>query len=138
MKAILRHGLVIITAAVFFSVSAYAQSANMESVAEKAFKVCPASLNSDIPGIVESTIYNIVLIKKYYPNANYSPIVEKLNEIAEENPNLSIRFKAHLASIYLGFSEGINIQPEFNTYDHEYLFREITDQLESKLLVSSK
>jgi hypothetical protein len=136
MKATLRHGLIAIAAVLFSVVSTYAQTTNLESLAEKAFKVCPQSLNSDIPGIVESSIYNIVLIKKYYPDANYSSIIEKLNNIAEENPDPSIRFKAHLASIYLSFNEGINIKPEHNTYDHEYLFRQIAEQLESKLLVS--
>ena len=34
---------------------------------EKAMQVFPASLKSNIPGIVESTIYNVVVYKKYFP-----------------------------------------------------------------------
>jgi hypothetical protein len=85
---------------------------------------------------VKIKIYNSIVVKKYYPEADFRRIIDKLNQIAEVNTDPSIRFKAHLASIYLSFSGIINVEPQHHTFDHEYIFRQITDQLENKLLVS--
>lgn len=131
--------LVLFLTVIIFSVSNYAQGSDYfpkENVLKKAYEVCPQSLNSDVSGIVEASIYNVILLKKYYPSADYSNIVDKLNEIAEKNVEPSIRFKAHLASIYLSFNEIINIQPRFN-FDHEYIYKQITDQLEKNLVVKN-
>jgi len=76
----------------------------------------------------------VILLKKYYPSANYSDIIDKLNEIAEKNIDPSIRFKAHLASIYLNFYDIIDIRPKFD-FDHEYIYKQITGQLENNLVV---
>ncbi len=142
MKAIYRSMFVMLFVVVIFSLTNYAQgndnATGKAAIAKKAFEVCPPSLNSDIPGIVESTIYNIILIKKYYPSADYSSIIKKLDKIAETNSDPSIRFKAHLASIYLGFSDVIHVQPMENVYSHEYIYKQITKQLGNELLVSSK
>ena len=135
----LRNSLAVLTAVVIFSASGYAQGSDYapkESVLKKAYEVCPKSLNSDIPGIVEAGIYNVILLKKYYPTADYSNIMDKLNSIAEKNMDPSIRFKAHLASIYLSFNEIINVQPVFN-FDHEYIYKQITNQLEKNLVVKN-
>jgi hypothetical protein len=131
--------LLLLIAAVILSVNSYAQGDDYspkETVLKKAYEVCPQSLNSKVPGIVEAGIYNVILLKKYYPSADYSNIVDKLNEISEKNMDPSIRFKAHLASIYLSFNELINVQPKF-IFDHEYIYKQITDQLESNLVVKN-
>jgi hypothetical protein len=136
MKKISYTLLLTLTFAVaVFSGSSFAEEkkAAKKSVVERAFEVFPPSLNSDYQGIVESTIYNVILLKKYYPNENYSSFVKKLNEIAEENTDPSIRYKAHLASIYLTFSDKIQIEPKEHVFEREYLFKQITDQLENKL-----
>lgn len=101
-------------------------------IAEKAYQVIPSSLNS----IVESTIFNLIEIKKYYPSGNYTDIIEELNEIAQTYPDTTIRIKAYLATIYLSSSNIIDVQPMENYYEHDYLFRQIAQQLENKLLVS--
>jgi hypothetical protein len=139
MKILYSLILVVLYSVVVFSTSSNAQAGKVvkeESLAKRAFSIIPSSLNSNIPGIVESTIYNTVVVKKYYPMGNYDNIIDKLNDIAEGSKDPSIRFKAHLASIYLSFSDIINVEPQHHTFDHEYIFRQIADQLESKLLVS--
>jgi putative cell wall-binding protein len=133
------HKLLVLFAVIILSASSYAQGSDYspkETVLKKAYEVCPQSLNSDVSGIVEASIYNVILLKKYYPSADYSNIVDKLNEIAEKNVEPSIRFKAHLASIYMSFNEIINIQPKFN-FDHEYIYKQITNQLEKNLVVKN-
>ena len=94
-----------------------------------AFGHNPSSLESKIPGIVESSIYNVIVIKNYLPGANYDEIIDKLNEISERNPDPAIRVKAHLATIYLNSSDIINVVPKHNVFDHENIFKQITDSL---------
>lgn len=108
---------------------------NYEQIAKRDFDLIPASLDSKIPGIVESTIYNLITEKRYYPSADYSEMIDKLNRIAEENSDPSLRAKAHLAIIYLSTSSLINVEPDFNSYDHNYIYKQITEQLENNVLV---
>ena len=139
MKKVYSVIVVILFSAFIFSSNINAQEINAakdEAIAKKAFAIIPSSLDSDIPGIVESTIYNAIVVKKYYSSADYRRIIDKLNRIAEENPDPSIRAKAHLASIYLSSSDIIDITPKHHTFDHEYIYRQITEQLDNKLLVS--
>ncbi len=138
MKRIGRFILIVFSLMTMFSTYISAQDNKFtpkESVVERAYNACPSSLDSEIPGIVESTIYNIVCIKKFYPQANYSDIISKLNDISEKNSDPSIRFKAHLATIYLSLGDMIDVKPEVGKFEHEYIFKQITEQLENKLLV---
>jgi hypothetical protein len=135
MKKITYTLLLALLTLTVFSGSSFAEEkkAPKKTVVQRAFEVFPKSLDSDYQGIVESTIYNVILLKKYYPNENYSSFVKKLNEIAEESTDPSIRYKAHLASTYLTFSDMIQVQPKDHVYEREYLFKQITDQLENKV-----
>ncbi len=114
------------------------QSRYGNKVLEQGLKVFPVYLNSDYEGIVESTIYNIVVMKSYFPNANYKDLIDKLNDVAQDNSNPSIRYKAHLASMYLTFGNNIKVVSAEAGYDHEKVFRQIADQLEKELLVSNE
>ena len=137
MKNLHKLMVTLFTAVIILSFNSYGQEDEYtpkESVLKKAYEVCPVSLNSNIQGIVEASIYNVILLRKYYPSANYSDIIDKLNEIAEKNIDPSIRFKAHLASIYLNFYDIIDIRPKFD-FDHEYIYKQITGQLENNLVV---
>ena len=109
------------------------KAVNYKQRAERAFNVIPASLDSKIPGIVEGSIFTAIEVKKYYPSGDYTKMIDKLNRIAEENPDPSIRAKAHLASIYLRSSDIIDVMPNLNTYDHDYIYKQITEQLENKV-----
>lgn len=144
MKNIFKLVAILFASVLISSFNIYGQDDDMpaptQSILDKAYKVCPTSLESEIPGIVESSIYNVILLKKYYPSADYSWIIDKLNEISEKNTDPSIRFKAHLASTYLNFSSLINVQPKSHKkyeFDPEYIYKQITDQLENKLFVSN-
>jgi hypothetical protein len=103
---------------------------------EKALKIFPESLKSNVPGIVESTIYNIVVYKKYFPEKNYDRILSVLNTVARENENPAIRYKAYLAEMYLNASSKIEVKPVTPASEHEYIFIQIADQLEKRLLVA--
>jgi hypothetical protein len=105
---------------------------------EKAMQIFPASLKSDIPGIVESTIYNVVVYKKYFPGKNYENILNALNSVARENEDPAIRYKAYLAEMYLNSTAKLDVKPESPAEDHEYIFIQIANQLEKNLLVADK
>ena len=105
---------------------------------EKAMKIFPESLKSNVPGIVESTIYNVVVYKKYFPEKDYSKVLSVLNSVARENENPAIRYKAYLAEMYLNSGSRIDIKPTTPALEHEYIFIQIADQLEKNLLVADK
>ncbi|MDD8019321.1 MAG: hypothetical protein PHP42_13195 [Bacteroidota bacterium] len=93
------------------------------------------SLKSDIKGIIEGTIYNIVVYKRYFPQMNYSKIIDNLEIVIQENEDPSISYKAQLAIMYLRHANRIDISPVGHAIDHEYLFKEISEKLEKELLV---
>jgi hypothetical protein len=105
---------------------------------EKAMKAFPSQLKSSVPGIVESTIYNVVVYKKYFPEKNYENISNTLITVARENADPSIRYKAYLAAMYLNSTAKIDVKPLTPAEEHEYIFIQIADQLEKNLLVADK
>lgn len=107
------------------------------SVVEKSSKWFPQCLKSKYTGVVESTIYNIVLLKKYYPEVDFSRYVSALKNIADKHSDAAVRYKAHLAVMYLGFSDIINIAPASSFDTHDYIFDQISEQLNNKLLVNN-
>jgi hypothetical protein len=89
---------------------------------------------NEYPGIVESTVYNIVICKSRFPGLNYSELAGVLKQVAEENNNPAIRYKAQLAYMYLNFSSTIDLIPgETSPND---VFKEISEKLEQKFLAS--
>ena len=55
---------------------------------------------SDVTGVVESSIYNAINYKVVYPDFNSSQVTSLLNDIAVNNENHSVRYKAFLALKY--------------------------------------
>jgi hypothetical protein len=124
---------------VLFSCSITAQQQrviNYEQQAKMLFNMIPTSLENEIPGIVESTIYNAIVAKRYYPSADFTGIIDKLNGIAAENPDPSMRVKAFLAAVYLSSSDIICVKPDPVAWEHDgnYIYKQIAEQLENKVL----
>jgi hypothetical protein len=140
MKALVAKAAMIIAAVLTLTSISLAKPNDTDKTKvkyDRAISMFESSLTSDIPGIVESTIYNVVLCDKFYPAGDYSKIENLLDKVARENDDPAIKYKAHLASMYLNGGTKIDVTPVSNTFDHEYLFRQIADQLEKKLLVSN-
>jgi len=91
---------------------------------------------SEYPGIVEGTVYNIVIYKNRFPGLDYSDLAESLQRVAEDSKDLAISYKAQLAYIYLTNSSKIGLTLEQTSPSHEYVFKQISEQLEQKLLAS--
>ena len=64
-------------------------------------KNCEKGLVHKNQGVVESTIKVVVLIKIKYPNADYSDVIDELNDLIMEGSNKNIRLKALIATDYL-------------------------------------
>jgi hypothetical protein len=103
---------------------------------QKLMKSFDSSLRSEIPGIVESTIYNLVEYKSFFPEREYARIVRSLDDVARTSPDSTIAFKAALAGMYLSYGSRIDDTSVFTPYDHETAFKTVADQLEKKFLLS--
>jgi hypothetical protein len=139
MKRGMRAATTTIAAVLIFAFTVSAQTNGAESRKfnhERTFKVFASSLQSEIPGIVESTIYTVVLYKNRFPDLDYSRLGSELDQVARDNRDVAISYKARLASMYLTYSANIQITPVSPALDHEYLFRQIAEQLEQKLLAA--
>src|SRR5690554_3781268 len=61
------------------------------------------SLEHEVEGVVESSIYNTLFLQKYYPDADINKVIKKLNDVAKDSESPSLRYKAQLASLYLAY-----------------------------------
>ena len=58
-------------------------------------------LTHENPGVVESSIKIVIFMKAAYPEADYSDIIDQLEDLITEGANKNIRLKALIASDYL-------------------------------------
>ncbi len=138
MRTFVLEFVLVLLAVISFSFQVMAQPDKLDKkdqMVSRAINIFPESLKSDVPGIVESTIYNVIVCKKYYPDKDYTEILDDLNSLANGTGNPSLRYKAYLASMYLRENSRIDVKP-VSSFDHEYIFKQIADQLERQLLAS--
>ncbi len=95
------------------------------------------SLKSDYQGIVEGAIYNLIVCKRLYPSLDYSDAAGAMQDVTTENSLAHLRYKAYLGYSYLSNAEGIDITPVSTEESFDYLFKQISEELQSKLLVSN-
>ena len=63
------------------------------------------ALNSDNNGLVESAIYNSLMLNIQHPEFDITPIVKKLQDLALNGDTHLIRYKAYLSISYLKDSD---------------------------------
>ena len=89
---------------------------------------------SNVPGIVEGSLYDAIECKNLYPDLDYSKLLQATDRLANESNDPALAYKAHLVGMYLSHSSEIQVTPISGAEYHEYLFKQIADQLESKFL----
>lgn len=89
---------------------------------------------NDIPGFVESALYTVAECRNRYPNLDYSGILKSVNEVEQDNSSPSMRYKAYLVGMYLTHGSDMRITTVSDPTNHEYLFKQIAEQLEQKYL----
>jgi len=140
MKLRTALGTMMLTAGLFAGTSVCAQpdEARYQSYDfDRLMKSFDVSLRSDIPGIVESTIYNIVEYKSFFPTRQYGRIEEALDRVARNSTDSTIAYKARLAALYLSYGSPLSDTAVFTPFDHEGAFKLVSQQLERKFLISS-
>lgn len=86
---------------VFVSIqTVFAQTYSQQKM-DRIKKMYDVAMNSDVPGLVESGIYQVILMKHFYPEQNFSDLIETIDQLSLDGKTLQIRYKAQLASIYL-------------------------------------
>lgn len=138
MKINLRH-LTAVMFVILVTVSgAIAQESKMERYAfnrKRTFEALELCLNrSDVPGFVESALYTVAECKSRYPDLDYSHLLRIVDKVAREDGSPSIRYKAYLVSMYLSKGSDIQVKAIRDADNHEYLFKQIADQLEQRFL----
>ena len=103
---------------------------------QKLMKSFDSSLRSDVPGVVESTIYNLVEYKSFFPEREYARLVRSLQDVARTSQDSTIAYKAALAGMYLSYGSRIDDTSVFTPFDHETAFKTAAEQLEKKFLLS--
>jgi hypothetical protein len=139
MKSRTVLGIAAIVVALSVAVTAHAQPDEARYAKydfQKLMRAFDSSLRSNIPGIVESTIYNLVEYKSFFPDREYSRLVQTLSDVARSSVDSTIAYKASLAGMYLSYGARLDDASVFTPYNHETAFKVAADQLVKKFLLS--
>lgn len=99
------------------------------------------ALQSSNEGVVESTIYNILMLKLKFPNREIGEIKDELKQLAMEGNEQSVRYKAYIAMNFIGEVQWLSQYKEvaflLESSDQEQLFRILADELKKGYLTSA-
>jgi hypothetical protein len=109
--------------------SAQAKDINEQKVNDMIFMYNQA-LESDNVGLIESGIYNVMLMKFRYPDEDYEELVETIDELSLEGETIKIRYRAQLAGIYLKHSEMFKDIEMKSIEDPTVIFQTLADRVE--------
>jgi len=113
-----------------FSKTAFSQEQKSRDYLKKAIKAYEHSLDFKLPAVVESAIYNVIVMKKYYPNNDYDEVLDQITDLAADGETATVRYKAQLAALYFEYPALFeNIQFEKTTENPEMYFKMISDKL---------
>ncbi|MGA9119845.1 MAG: hypothetical protein WB699_10815 [Bacteroidota bacterium] len=130
--------LPVLALAVLVAASAFGQSRTVPKIHDhqKLMFILETSLKSAIPGVVESTIYNMIEYKSYYPNLDFSGLINALDALSQASTDSSISYKAQLAIMYLRYGTSLDNGAVFNSDNHEYAFQRASEQLTRRFLLT--
>ncbi len=89
------------------------------------------SMDHGVPAIVESSLYVVLQLKDKFPDENYNKLIDKFDNLVNDGPTLSIRYKAQLAKFFFtnyNFFKGIDT---FNKTNPEEVFKQIANKIET-------
>ncbi len=113
---VMKYILTFIFCLIITTSASFAQSPD-KSV-DRAVKAYLTSINSSNLGVVESTIENVMVLKLYYPENDYSQIIQKLDELNLGKYPKTIWVKAFIAANYLKNPHFIT--DSFSTYPWQH------------------
>ncbi|TNE73338.1 hypothetical protein EP331_04690 [bacterium] len=106
---------------------------------DKAYDAFMRGLNHPMPAIVESSMFNLLVLRIDYPELDFTTALEKLDDLSVNGANSVVRYKAYITTEFMK-DPGLflEVDPEdFNLYmdvekaDHFYvaLTKAIQNQL---------
>lgn len=119
---------------------------NNHQVDEQLFEMLENSalygLSSDVTGVVESTLYNVIDYKVNYPAFESEELVQKISKVAVEGENHKLQYKAYLALTFyqnqydFGSQDELLSLLEANNQDKIFFF--IQEKVQSGHLTSNQ
>lgn len=91
-------------------------------------------MNSELPAIVESSLFITLQLKSRYPNEDYKKLLGKLNELAQNGSTLSIKYKAQLASLFINYYDLFKDVTIFESENPGLSFKMISSKVENNSL----
>ena len=122
--------LSIITLTIILLLSINSGIAQSNKVAKAALPNYYKAINSDNHGVIESAIENLVKLKLYAPDLDYSKVAEKLGQLTEDGQTIQIKYKAFVANLYLESPEKFNWLSSEDKDEQAKLFDTMFAQLE--------
>ncbi len=122
----MKYILTFIFCIVLSTSTSFAQTSNQSF--DKIINSYLTGLNYSNPGVVESTIENIMILKLYYPEQDYSQVIQKLDELKLENVKKAIQVKAFIATNYLKNPQKFNSVKKSN---QKIAIRKLLNSVES-------
>ncbi len=107
-----------------------AEAKNIKYYVEKGIPNIVIGLNSNVDGLVESCIYQSIMLKNKYPDFNYSKVIAQLKELSINGKSVKIRYTAHLAYTYIkDYNQFENIELRSDSLPEEN-FKVLINQIE--------
>ncbi|MDZ7755535.1 hypothetical protein [Rhodohalobacter sp.] len=119
-----------IISAVIFSLTITADAISQNNLSEEQSERLEQSLyyglSSDVNGVIESTLFNMLNYKIVYPEFHSDKVMEKAGKIAEETTSETISSKANLVIYYYEnlerFPESDNLVAELDHMNQDRIF----------------
>lgn len=112
---------------------------NDEQIAqnERIEKSLVYGLTSDVPGVMESVLFNSVHYKLIYPEFASEKVEQMIKQIALEGPNQTLRYKAYLTLVFhknrdqFGKSEDLMVKIDHRNQNQIFFY--LTQQVQEGL-----
>lgn len=99
-------------------------------------------LDSDVTGIVESTLYNAVSYKIAYPEFGSEKVISEINKVALEGATHTLRYKAYLTLAYYKnqdqFDAPESMITKLNVRDKNQVFYSLQDQVQAEQFTAAR
>lgn len=109
---------------------------------EKMERTLLYGLGSNVSGVLESTMFNVIAFKTLNPAFDSNKVVDQIRKVAIENDSHVIRYKALLTLSYLtdqeSFGVANQIMPLIKSNDANGAFRVLVDSIQKKQIVESR
>ena len=128
----------IIISVVFAQILFANTNSHDSSFVDRASENYTIALEHDVQPVVESAIFNIMALKSYYPDYNYSQLTKTLEKLIEQSPNETIRYKAFLALTYFKNRQWFPQYQFLGEINQEQIFKDISERINQKLLFLTK